>query len=176
MAVIRPGAAKTFGRTNFVFLTTALDIQAIKLSEATAAGSLDMTGYFFDDTGKPGQSTNRVTRKRRVYDTVTYEQIGVTQLTGGEFSYAVDPQAAALSNGKKALEKLPEGTTGILLRRANVPADTAFAVGQFYSAWPIEVGPQLEGDAGDGETSESSITQTFAITGPAALIKDIKTG
>lgn len=176
MAVIRTNPAKTFGAENFVFLTTVADIQAIKLSEATAGSSLDMTGYFYDDTGRPSQSTNRVQRKRRVSDTVQYEQIGVTTLQGGELMYAVDPQAAAASNGKKALEKLPEGTTGYLLRRQAVANGTAFAVGQFYDAWPIEVGPQMATNAGDGESAEAAITQTFAITGPSATIKAIVTG
>lgn len=173
MAVIRTSAAKTFGAENLIFVPTIANINAPTVAEITGASSLDLTGYFYDDTGRPSQSTNRVTRKRRVYDTVQYEQIGITQMTGGEFMYAIDPQAAAASNGKKAYEKLAPGTTGYLVRRAAVNADTAVAIGQFVSVFPIEVGPQLDVNAGEGETAEAGIAQAFAITGPAAILKAV---
>ena len=78
--------------------------------------------------------------------------------------------------GKKALEALPEGTTGWLVKRAGVAYDTDFATGDFVSAYPIEVGVPVDVTEGDGEAAEVAIQQSYVITGPPQLIVAVVAG
>ena len=166
---LRPTATKVHGRTNWVLVLTAGDINALTVAELTGASSLDITRIAFDSTGKPAQSTNRVTAQRRLGDTKTYEFIGDSSITGGDLVYAFADQAAAGEDGKKLFEKIPEGTTAILVERKGVPRATDFTAGQFYNAYPVEFGPSFPVDAGDAEAAESAMTAAFAITGEAAV-------
>lgn len=171
-APINPGSTKTFGKEKWAFVSTiATPASPSAGTEVNAASSLDISCFLYDDFDRPGKNTNTVTKKRRVCDTVQYQQIGVTQFSGGELTYSVDPQAVAGSNGKKAFEKLPAGTTGYLVRRLGIDVNTDFASGQFVDVFPVEVGPQLPGNMGDGETAEAGITQTFVITAAPQFIK-----
>ncbi len=95
--------------------------------------------------------------------------IGESQLTLGELRYAFNPQGAALSDGKKAFEKFPEGTTGFLVCRLGIDRDTDIAADQFVTVYPVEFGPQQETTEGDAEAAEVAITQSVAITGPKRM-------
>jgi len=172
-APIRPASTKAYGKEKWSFVSAIADLDTPLLTEINAGTSLDISCYLFDSTDRPGQNTNRVSRERRVCDTTTYEQIGTTSYTGGNALYAVNPQAAAGSDGKKALEKLPDGTVGFLVRRLGIDVNTDYAAGQFVDVFPVEFGPGMPTKQGDGESSEVAITQAFAITGPPSFIKAI---
>lgn len=172
-APIRPAATKTFQREKWVFVPTIASTSAPTVAEVNAAGALDLSCYLLADSGKPAQNTNRVTLARRLCDGAQYEQIGTTNYTGGDARYAVNPQAAANSDPKKAYEKLAEGTTGYLVRRLGVAVATDFAAGQFVDVFPVEFGPAMPMPSSEGEEQEAIIMQSFAVTGPPAFIKAI---
>lgn len=160
---IRPTAAKIYGRENWVLIPTVANINAITVTEWNAATSLDITRIAFAETGKPSQSTNRVTSARRLGDTKQYERIGTSSVTGGDILYAFDPQAAAGSDGKKLFEKIPEGTTAVLAQRRGIARATAAAAGQFYNAYPVEFGPSFPAEAGETEAAEAAMSAAFAV-------------
>lgn len=170
---IRPAATKTHGRTNWILVFTFADITALTAAEVNATSSLDITRIAFASTGKPTQTTNRVSAERRLGDTKVYEFIGDSNVTGGDLLYAFADQAAAMSDGKKLFEKIPEGTTAALVWRRGIPRATAPAAGQFYHALPVEFGPSFPADAGADESAESAMTATFAVTGEVAINKAI---
>jgi hypothetical protein len=165
-APVRPASVSTYGRDKWWFVPTFTDYTAPKLSELNAGGSLDVSCYLFDSTDKPTVENNRVTKNRRICDTAEYEQIGNAKFNGGNLQYAIDPQAAAGSNGKKALETLTPGSSGFLVRRLGIDVQTDPAVGNFVNVYPIQLGNSHIQPIGDGETEEASVTQPFAITGP----------
>lgn len=167
---LRPASTKVYGRDNWVLLTAA-DINAITAVEWNAASSLDITLIAFATTGKPSQTTNRVTRERRLGDTKVYEQIGTSNVVGGTLTYAFGAQAAAMSDAKKLFEKIPEGSTFILANRRGLPRAAAAASGQFYNAFPVEFGPSFPADAGQDESAESAMAAEFAVTGEPAINK-----
>ena len=72
-----------------------------KISEVTGGSTLDVSCYLFDETDKPTVESNRVTRKRRLCDKTQEEGFGVVKYNGGTLRYAVSPQAAAGSSGKR---------------------------------------------------------------------------
>lgn len=170
-APIRPASTKAFQREKWAFVPTIANTAAPTVLEVNAAGALDISCYLYDSTGRPSQSTNRVTTERRICDGAQYQQVGITTYEGGEMLYAYDPQAAAASNGKKAAEKMVAGTTGYLVRRLGVDVNTDFAASQFVDVFPVEFGPAMTTKVGDGETAEVGKTQSFAITGPPAFDK-----
>lgn len=169
-APIRPASAKAFTREKWVYVATIASQSAPTVAEVTAGTVLDISCYLFDTSANPTQNTNLVEKVRRICDGAIYQQIGTTTYSGGEMLYALQPQAAALSNGKKAWEKFPSGTTGYLVRRFDVDVNTDLAAGQFIDVFPVEFGPQMPVKVGDGEAAEVGVTQTFAITGPPSFV------
>lgn len=173
-APIRPSDTKAYLRDKWVFVPTGTyDPAAPSAAILIGATALDVTKMFFASSARPSQSTNLARAPRRLGDGETYEFVGESQRTIGEVRYAFDPQAAALSNGKKAYEKFPAGTTGFLVNRLGIDRDTDIATGQFVTSYPVEFGPQLETLEGDGEGAAVAIVQTAAQTGPTQMNKAV---
>lgn len=169
-APLRPTSTKAYGREKWSYVATIASTAGIPtLVEVTAGTSLDISCMLFDSTAKPAKTTNLVDRQRRLCDTVTYQQVGTTTYAGGEMLAAFDQQGAAASNGVKAWEKFPAGTTGYLVRRLGIDVNTDFATGQFVDTFPVEFGVPFPIVQGDGESAEVGFSSTFAITGPVAL-------
>ncbi|HET8614290.1 MAG TPA: hypothetical protein VFL94_02110 [Actinomycetales bacterium] len=175
-APIRPAAAKAYGREKWLFVPAIADPDAPKVTEINAGGGLDMSCYFYTDSGRPDVSQNRVQAPQRICDTEQFESLGSASWTGGDALYAVDPQGATGSDGKKALETLPEGTTGFLVRRFGIQVDDDVATGDFVSAFPVEWGVVLDTTEGDGEAAEVAIKQAYAITGRPSILKAVVAG
>ena len=170
MAVIRPTPAKTFTKDNWIFVPTIAAQGAPTAAEVNAAGSLDITLMLFTDgTAAPSKSTNRVQRQRRWGDGQSYEQIGLSSITGGTMLFALDPQAAAGSNGKKAWEKFVVGTTGFLVRRMAIAIATTPVATNFVDVFPVEYDQPFPTTSGDGEAAEAAFASEYAITGPPSF-------
>lgn len=171
VAPVRPASAKSKGTTKIVFVPaftgayTAPDVTA-----AAGASALDVTKMFFESSAMPDASTQMARAPRRVGDVESYEFVGEVQWTIGEMRYAFNPQAAALSDQKKAFEKFPYGTTGYLLFRKGIDRDTDLATGQFVTVYPVEFGSQVETDEGDGDGAEIAIKQGVGVTGTPAQV------
>ena len=172
-APIRPAGTKHYLRDKWVFVPTLTSTTAPSLAELNAASALDITKMMFSSSARPALSTNMARAPKRVGDGETYEFVGESQATVGEIRYSFNPQAAALSDGKKAFEKFPAGTTGYLVNRLGIDRDTDLAVGQFVTVYPVEFGPQHETPEGDGEGAEVAIVQPVAQTGPKSLNKAV---
>jgi hypothetical protein len=170
-APLRPNAAGVYGKENWIYVTTIASTTLIATAlEVNAASSLDITNIEFADSGRPSQTTNRVTQERRLGDTILFEFIGNTTYGGGDLHYQWDPQAAAGSNGKKAIEKFTfGGVSGYLVQRLGVLNSTTPAAGQFVNVYPVTIGPSFPSQAGDGETAEAGLVATFAITSAPAF-------
>lgn len=168
-AGIKPASNSTFGKKVWIFVPTIATQTAPTVAEITGASSLDFTNIAFASTGKPDQSTNRVTAERRLGDTVVYEQIGVTSYTGGDMIYQFDPTAAALSSGRKGWEKFSTGVSGFLVERMGKSAATTPTTGDRVNVYPVTFGPSLPTEAGDGETAETAAKCTYAITNTPSL-------
>ena len=173
-APVRPAAAKVHGKEKWLF-AAALSAPP-KVTELSGTGTIDMSCYFYGDSVDPSVAQDGVTAPKRKCDTQVFQSMGDATWNGGNMMYAVDPQATAGSDGKKALEALPEGTTGWLVKRAGVAYDTDFATGDFVSAYPIEVGVPVDVTEGDGEAAEVAIQQSYVITGPPQLIVAVVAG
>ena len=128
-----------------------------------------MTNIVFGSSGKPGQTTNRVTAERRLGDTVLYEQVGTTTYQGGDLTYQYDAQGAPASTGKKLWEKFLGGTSGFLVERLGILNSTTPIATNRVNVYPVSLGPSMVTEAGDGEAGESAAMCTYAITAPPAF-------
>jgi hypothetical protein len=167
-APVRPTATKAYLRSKWVFVPTVAAPGAPTVSELTGASALDVTNMLFESSARPAQSTNLARSPRRIGDATSYEFVGESQLSLGEFRYSFDPQSAALATGRKAYEKFPAGTTGYLYNRLGIDRDTDIIATHKVTGYPVEFGPQQETTEGDAEGAEVAIVQTVAITGPKA--------
>lgn len=168
-APLRPAATKSYLRDTWIFVPTVSAPGAPTVAELTGASALDVTNMFFASSARPSASTNLARAPKRIGDAASYEFVGESQESFGEVRYAFNPQAAALSDGKKAFEKFPAGTTGYLYNRLGIDRDTAVTAGQFVTGYPVEFGTQQETTEGDSEGAEVAIVQTVAQTGPKSL-------
>lgn len=174
---IRPDATSLFGKSNWLFVPGGCaNPAAPTATELAAASTLDMTRIVFASSGSPTATTNRVRAERRLGDTDSFEFIGETQWTGGDFLYAVADQAAAGDDGKKMYETIPAGTTGDLIRRRGVDRATAPTAGQFVHVYPAEFGPSIPVDQGEGEAAEAAMTVGVAVTGPPNIMVAVVAG
>lgn len=167
---LRPTETKTYGRKNWLWIPAWSGYDAgtgPTVAEITSASGLDITRILFaDGAPAPTQNTNLVEQQRRWGDTDVSQFVGTTTHTGGQMDYSLASQAAALADGVKLWELIPEGTTGFLVRRLGVVRATTPAAGQFVTGWAVEFGPSLEMEKGDGENAEAAAQCTFAVTSP----------
>lgn len=168
---LRPAPAKTYTRENWLYLPAiASPTLAPTVTEATAASALDITNIAFaDNAPNPEVTTEMAKQNRRLGDSVIYEFVGETEITGGQVVMAFNSQAAAESDDVAAWELFAAGgVTGFLVRRLNVPKATNITAGQFVHVYPAEFGPFVPTKAGEGTSAEEAMTGSFAVTGPPA--------
>lgn len=172
MPIIKPTGVTVQGAIKVIYVATIADPNAPKMTELSAGTSLDLTGMLYGDGWAPGVETNRVSAPRRLYSKKIRERLGITTESMGNLHYVIAPQAVAASDGKKAYEKLVEGTTGWFVERHGPDAETVdFAIGQFVTSYPIKVGVQpIVGDP-NSEEAEFYVDQPVEITGDVVRLK-----
>lgn len=167
MALNQPASVPVDGYTKVAILTTAADTAAVKLTEANAVSTTDVSCYLTGDgwvtTGDQGTITDS-----RLCSTQDYEQPGRKTGVGLTVRYTFNLEEPTDDEARLALE---EGTKGIAVKRVQKPAEDAFAVGDWYEAWPFTAGEQKvlppEANAVD------RIEQKLFITGPVQRFKQI---
>lgn len=171
-AGLRPAGTKAYRQTRVILVKdAAYDPDSPSLAILTGTSALDVTNMFYESSAKPSTSTELVSAPRRLGDGVTYQRVGESSVSIGEVRYSFDPQAAALSDGKKCFEFLPALTSGYYVTVMGQPDDNTLAVGDFVTSRPFEAGEQDESPEGDGASAEVAIVQTLAQTGPKSLNK-----
>jgi hypothetical protein len=173
-APTRPAGTKAYLRRKIVLVKdAAYNPASPSLAILNGASALDVTKMFYESSARPTATTNMARSPKRVGDGTSYEFVGETTETMGEVRYSFDPQAAALSVGKKCAEFLAEATTGYYVERYGPDRDVDLAVGQFVTSRPFEAGVQNEVEEGEGEGAEVAIVQALAATGPRSFNKAI---
>jgi hypothetical protein len=158
---IKPAAAKTFTRENWIWVPAIANPSAPTVAELTANTGLDFTCFLLADSGRPTQTQNRVRLQRRLCSGSTAESGGVTDYTGGTLRYSTNPQLPANDNANKAYTTLVPGSTGFLVNRLAVPVATAIAALQTVKVHAAELGSQWTGPSGDGEDGEVIVIQDW---------------
>jgi hypothetical protein len=162
---LTPTGIKVQGRIRITFAPTG-SLTAPSLAIMTGATALDVSNIFYEDSWAPSKETNKGSAPRRLGTAQVWEQGGITNHSLGDLRYQIDPQGAALSDGKKAYEKFPEGTVGYFYWRFGMSVDTDFAIGQFVQVAPVQLlARNIGGDPAD-EFAEFSVSQQVIVTAP----------
>lgn len=165
---LTPAGVKVQGNIKTVFVPS-LSLTAPSLAAIIAADALEVTNIFYADSGRYTAESTTGAAPRRVGTTKVWQQFGSTNESfSGSLRYVVDPQAAAASDGKKAWEKFPEGTTGYLFEAPGVDTDADLAVGDFGRVVPVQFGARhIDGDPAD-EFAEFAVVQGVIVAAPGA--------
>lgn len=167
VAPLTPVGVKAQGTAKWVFSPTS-SLTAPSVAVWVAAAALDCTNIFYADSGRHTKETAKGQAPRRLGSTRIGEQFGNATESFGDLRYVFNPQGAALSDGKKAYEKFPEGTIGYFLERLGMSVDTDIAVGQFVRVMPVTLGARnFDYDPTD-EFAEYAIIQSVIVTPPYA--------
>lgn len=167
MVAYRPTGTTARGKVSWLFVPTIADISTPTLDELTATGAVDVSCALYEGSGTVSTEANKVQKPRRICDEEQYEQFGDTTRTMTDISYAFNPQGDAADPDNVALAALVQGVTGFLVSRMGLRAKSSeFAVDQWVTCYPVELGPQTENADTSDETAEIQITQPVAITGP----------
>ena len=114
------------------------DTEAPKLTEVNASGAVDISCYLTGGGYKPSLSEQVITDER-LCSTETYEQKGRSQ-RGLEVEYINNTNSPSGTTFNKARETLAPGAEQYLVVRTGLPYDTALAVGQKVTIYPINPG------------------------------------
>lgn len=165
---LTPAGVKVQGNLKTIF-TPTLVMGAPSLATLTGVDALEITNILYADSGRYQSESTTGEAPRRVGSTKVWQQFGTTNDSfSGALRYVVDPQAAAASDGKKAYEKFPEGTTGFVFQVPGVDTDADLAVGDFGIPIPVEFGSRfIDGDPAD-EFTEFAVVQQIIVTAPGA--------
>ena len=165
---ITPAGVKVQNNLKRIFVPT-LDTAAPSLATLTGVDALEITNILYADTGWYQSETTTGEAPRRVGTAKTWQQFGSTNESfNGALRYTVDPQAAAASDGKKAWEKFPVGTTGYVFELPGKDTDEDVAVDDFGIGIPIELGSRyITGDT-TNEFAEFTVVQGIIVTAPGA--------
>lgn len=165
---LTPAGVKVQGNIKTVFVPT-LSLTAPSLAAIVGAGSLEITNILYADSGRYAVDSATGAAPRRLGTSRTWQQFGTAlESFNGVLRYVIDPQAAAASDGKKAYEAFPNGTTGFILEVPGIDTDDDLAVGDFGRVIPVKFGDQnIIGDVTD-EFAEFAVEQAVIVTAPGA--------
>lgn len=165
---LTPAGVKVQGNLHSIYVPT-LSLTAPSLADVNDTDAIDLSNIFYADSGRYQAENATGAAPRRLGSKKQWQQFGsLNESFSGVLRYTVDPQGATGSDGKKAFEALPEGTTGVLFIAPGIDIDATLAVGDFGYGVPIKVGKQvITGDPTD-EFSEFAVEQAVIVTAPGA--------
>lgn len=146
MTIVMPEGVPTLANTAVKWVASIADPTAPTLAELTAAApaSFDLSCALYADSFQPTQDVSRSNAPRRLCSRTSLSRITDTTRSLPDITYAIEPQAAAASDGKRPFEILTEGTSGFLVARFGLDArNEAWAAGQFVSVFPVTLGAGL---------------------------------
>ncbi|MCZ3386329.1 MAG: hypothetical protein LH630_05060 [Actinomycetia bacterium] len=165
-APLTPVGSKVLARSRLVFLPAGASLTAPSLAILNGATALDITNIAYSDSGMYSNNINKGAAPRRLGQSKVQESFNPSQEAWGDLKYMIDPQSAALSDGRKAFEKFPEGTVGVFYWRPGISSDTDLAIGQFVIPTPITLGPRAVVSSSEDDAAEFAVTQGVIVISP----------
>lgn len=168
----KPQLVTANGKDSWFFVPAIANKTAPTAAEVNAAAGMNISCYLWAEFEGVTSSTGKVTLPRLLCEVNQYEANDVTTFTSTDLDFAMAPQAAAASDGKKAWDKFKAGgLSGFLVRRQGITADqtaSEAAAGQFVDVIPVEVGKAVPGKTSTDSSGAYRATAPVAITGEPA--------
>lgn len=164
-----PAAVPSMGTRRVVFLPTVADIEAITLTEVTAAENISC--YLTRNGGWAATGDQATITDGRYCSAQDFEIPGTKTRTLA-LQYTFNLGTPTADEARLALE---EGTTGILVHFLQIDQDEEnFAVGDWYEAVPVQMGMQNVVAVEDNAVDR--IQQKAFITGEWVSFKQLVAG
>jgi hypothetical protein len=163
-----PPGVDVNGRRNALFIPTST------LSAATLTSTaVELICYLTKGTLGMSAETERGTDDREC-TTVSTEVLGNTTFSLNDLEYVWEPQDAdSDSTTNKAYNALTPNTSGFLIVRQGILAETALAAGQIVDVFPVTLGPQIrKSPEGNNPAEKFKITQPV-IVGQGVLFDQV---
>lgn len=163
-APVKPNKISVFGKQPWIW-TPTLAQDAPSVATITGASALNVSCYWLSDTALPDMQQDAVELPALLCEKETFETAGQAKWTGGVMRYAIEPQAAPASNGKKAYETLANGAVGYLVGSLGLDViEHTLVVGDFVNSYPVELGVPHIAPSGNGPDAIAIVTQRYFIT------------
>jgi hypothetical protein len=159
MPLTIPPGVDANGRRNAIFIAT----ETLSAATLTSTG-VELICYLSKGTLGMSAETERGTDDREC-TIVSAEVLGNTSFSLNDLEYVYEPQDAAGSSvTNKAYNALTPNTSGFLILRNGILADTALAAGQIVDVFPITLGPQVrKSPDGSNPAEKLKITQPVVV-------------
>lgn len=173
-APIRPDGVSAFANEKWIFVKTIANKLAPTATEINHATAFDLTGVLYAEQFEgPTAESSRVTEPRRVMDSTVTQRSGITTYSISDLFYAIQPQAAAASDGKKAYEALDNGTTGYVVHVPGVEPDHTVVADDFVVVIPVVTQEGVLVKTSNGEEAQYAIRQPVDVTGSIATLVEV---
>lgn len=169
VAPSKPQLVTSNGKDSWFFVPAIANKTAPTIVELNAAAGLNISCYLFAEFEGVTPNTGKVTLPRLLCEVNQYEANDVTTFTAGDLDFAMAPQAAAATDGKKAWDKFKAGgLSGFLAQRQGVVADQSApeaTAGQFFNIIPVDIGKAIPGKTSVGADGVYHAVAPVAVTG-----------
>ena len=171
VAPTKPRKVQANGKDSW-FLVPAVAVRtAPTVAELNALAGLNISCTLLASFEGTSASTSKVTLERYLCETEQYEANDTTTYSMADFVGGFDPQAAAVSDDKKAFEFLRNGFTGYAVRRQGKKADVSapeFVAGEFVDVMPVEIAKAVPGKSNTDASGIYTFSAAVSITGEPA--------
>lgn len=141
---VKPALKRAFARDRWYWVPAIADTSAPTVAEVTATAGFNLSCSLFGDTQDGfDATTDKVTLPRRNCETDVFQVNGNTTHTAPDLLVSFQPQAAALSDGKKAWEAMDDLADGFLVRLQDVDPLVDSVAGQFADVVPASLGVKV---------------------------------
>lgn len=147
-----PPSVPVDGNLLVLWVPAIADMNAPKMSEASAPSAVDITCYLVDSKVGVTKDQSSIT-DRRMCMTTGRQVPGAASLSSDDIVYVYDPQAPEGDPMNKAADVLAEQEVGFFLIRRGMPYTTALAAGQFVEVRHDQLGVRWD---------SSSATEDFS--------------
>lgn len=165
MTLYFPEGVSAEGNIKVEFVPTFVDLEAPKVTEVKATGSVAISRYITNEFGVGGEQATG--EDRRLESKRVFQVLGRLTNSIPPIEYVYDPQADPGDLDNKAYDTLKQDVKGFLVVRYGLDAqEIDWAATQKVDIVPVTCGAQIKlGNAGADEFAKLRIQQTFAIRG-----------
>lgn len=167
-APIKPALKQALGTEAWGFVPLVADVLVPKLTELNATGGINLSCSIFGEQEGVTSTTEKVSLPRLLCERTTYQTNGETNYEMADLMISFQPQAAALSDGKKAWETLVDGMEGFLWRRQGVESALDLAIAQFVDVMPVTLGVKTPSKTGNDSAGVYAFMLPVSVTGKPA--------
>lgn len=168
VAPTKPQLVVANGKDSWFYVPAVANKNAPTALEINAGTGLNISCYLWSEFEGVTSSTGKVTLPRLLCEINQYEANDVTTFSAADLDFAMAPQAAAASDGKKAWDKFKAGgLSGFLVQRQGITADQTASeaiAGQFVNIIPVEIGKAIPGKTGTDASGVYKATAPVAVT------------